>query len=655
MAQHEGTDHVHHEANDITEISIEQLLNIEVFTASKFNQKTSEAPSRVTVITSDAIREYGYRTLKDVLNSIPGLYTTYDRNYSYLGVRGFGLPGDYNTRILMLLDGQRVNDNIYDSFGFDYDGIVNVDLIERVEFSSGPGSAIYGANAVFGVINIITKSGGAIDGLQVSADYASENSRRARVTAGKVFENGIEALVSASAYESDGADIYFAEFDDPATNNGVAVGLDYHRAQNLLLKLKYDNWGFEAAYNDRTKGIPTASYDQEFNMSPSETIDTLGMATLTYNALINNESEIFGSFSLGRYEYTGDFIYDYPPLTVNKDDTTGEWWNANLRYQTTHFEKQRIIIGAELQNNAKQDQANFDADPFESYLDDTRSSELYGLYIQDEIRLTKQLILNAGIRYDINNYDTTTTDNKKNIVSPRLALIYAVQPETTLKLIYGTAYRNPNAYELYYGNIIGYLPSTDLQPEEIKTYELDIEHFINNNFKVSASLYSNTTNNLIGINSDPNTGELYFDNLAEVEAQGADLEAEYVSNSGLKTRTSYSFVNTEDTTTGTRLTNSPQHMFKLNLASPVLRQNADAGIEILYMSSRSTPQGDDTGAYGITNLTLSSQKIYENLVLSASIYNLFDKQYADPVSDELIQSSIIQDGRNFRIKATYTF
>jgi len=102
----------------------------------------------VTVITSNAIREYGYRTLKDVLNSIPGLYTTYDRNYSYLGVRGFGLPGDYNTRILMLLDGQRVNENVYDSFGIDYDGIVNIDLIERVEFSSGPDSAIYGANAV---------------------------------------------------------------------------------------------------------------------------------------------------------------------------------------------------------------------------------------------------------------------------------------------------------------------------------------------------------------------------------------------------------------------------------------------------------------------------------------------------------------------------
>ncbi|MBT8119647.1 MAG: TonB-dependent receptor [Gammaproteobacteria bacterium] len=643
------------EAGDITEISLEQLLNTEVFTASKFNQKTSEAPSRVTVITSDAIRQFGYRTVKDILNSIPGLYTTYDRNYSYLGVRGFGLPGDYSTRILMLLDGQRVNDNIYDSFGIDYDSIINVDLIERVEFSAGPGSAIYGANAVFGVINVITKSGDAIDGVQVSADYASENSRRARVSAGSSFDSGIDALFSASAYKSDGADLYFPEFDDPATNNGVAVGRDYHESQNLFLKLKYESWGFEAAYNNRTKGIPTASYEQEFNMPPSETTDTLGMATLTYDSAIDSRSQVFGSISLGRFEYIGDYIYDYPPLTVNRDESLGEWWNAELRYQSTHFDNHRIILGTELQNNGTQQQANYDVDPFASYLDDMRSGERYGLYLQDEIKLSQQLILNAGIRYDRNIYGTNTSNIKKSIASPRLALIYAMQPETTLKFIYGTSYRNPNAYELFYPETLGYLPNTELEPEEVETFEIGIEHYLNNNFRLAASFYSNKTTNLIGLFEDPGTGDLFFNNLDDVTAQGTDLEAEYIDDNGLQLRSSYSFVDTEDKSTGVRLTNSPEHMFKFNMSAPVFRQNADAGIEFQYMSSRTTPNGGSTGGYSITNLTLSSQKIYERLELSASIYNLFDKQYADPVSVEHVQSSIVQDGRNFRIKASYTF
>lgn len=646
---------------DVTEISLEQLLDVEVFTASKFNQKTSEAPSRVTVVDAAAIKDYGYRTLKDILASVPGLYTSYDRNYTYLGVRGLGLAGDYNTRILLLLDGQRVNDNVYDSFGADYDGIVNVDLIKRVEFSSGPGSAIYGANAFFGVVNIITKSADEIDGVQTSVDYASENSRRARVTAGKLFDNDFEAMISASAYKSDGADLYFPEFDDPTTNNGIAVGLDYHEAKNLFAKLKYKGFGFEAAYNERTKGIPTASYEQEFNMMPSETIDTVGLLALTYDAIIDSDSQLNSRLSFGRYDYRGNFIYDYPPLTVNRDETVGGWWNAELQYQTTYFDDQRIIVGFEYQKNKKQDQANFDVDPFESSLDDSRDGEKSGVYVQDEIRVTDKFILNAGIRYDHNHSDAKNI--KRNIVNPRVALIYSVQPETTLKFIYGTAYRNANNYELYYSDAAGYLPSADLQPEEIETYEFDIEHYLYNNFKVSASIYSNTTENLIGLRKDIND-DIFFDNLDKVTAQGGDIEAEYVADTGLRLRTSYSYVEAEDNT-GKRQTNSPENMVKFNLSSPIFKEAANAGIEFQYMSGRITQQKEEIGGlmqqkeeiggFGITNLTLSSKKIYDRLELSASIYNVFDKQYMDPVSEDHVQSSIVQDGRNFRIKATYTF
>ncbi len=370
---------------------------------------------------------------------------------------------------------------------------------------------------------------------------------------------------------------------------------------------------------------------------------------------------MFSSLTVGRYVYEGDFSYDYedpanPGLTVNRDESLGHWLNAQARYQTTHFNKQRIIIGAEYQHNGKQDQANFDVDPFESYLDDSRSSKLLGLYLQDEIHLSEQFILNAGIRYDNNSFDTDSGQKTNNIVNPRLALIYSMQPETTLKLIYGTAYRNPNAYELYYNGVgIGYLPNDNLEPEEIESYEFDIEHFFSNNFKLSASIYSNDTTNLIRFTSDPDTGDLFFDNIDEVSAIGTDIEAEFISNSGLMLRTSYSYVDTENKATGMRLSNSPRNMVKFNLSSPVFNRIADAGIEFQFMSDRTTPSGGTTEDYGITNLTLSSEKLYERLILSASIYNLFDRQYADPASDQHVQNSITQDGRNFRIKASYTF
>ena len=645
--------------SDITEISIEQLLNIEVFTSSRFPQKSSEAPSRVSVIDSGAIQTYGYKTLRDILNSIPGLYTTNDRNYSYLGARGFGIPSDYNTRFLLLLDGKRVNDNVYDSFGIDYDNIVNVDLIQRVEYSSGPGSAVYGANAFFGVINVITKNGSDIDGVQVSVDYGSEDSRRARVTAGNTFDNGIDAMISASTYRSDGDDLYFAEFDDPETNNGIAEGLDDHEAQDLFIKLRYQDWGFSVAYNDRKKGIPTASFEQEFNTKPSETTDTVALTTLTYEPVIDNDSQIFTSLTYGRYDYDGDYIYDYeepsnPNLTINRDVVKGDWWNAEARYQTTHFDKQKITIGAEYQDNSKQDQKNFDTDPFESYLDDSRTSDSLGLYIQDEIRISEQFILNAGIRYDKNTFDSGVGNKAKNHDNPRVALIYFARPETTFKLIYGTAYRNPNAYELYYGIALGYLLAPDLDPEEIETYEIDLEHYFNSNFKLTTSIYYNETTDLIGLNSDLD-GNIFFDNIDRVTAKGADIEAEYINNSDLRLRTSYSYVDTEDDNTGEPLPNSAKDIAKLNLSLPIFYETADAGIELQYISDRTTPSGGTTNSYTITNLTISSQQIYKRLILSASIYNLFDREYADPASVEHVQNSITQDGRTFRIKASYTF
>jgi iron complex outermembrane receptor protein len=86
-----------------------------VYGASKFQQKVTDAPASVTIVTAEEIRKYGYRTLAEVLRSVPGLFVDYDRNYSYVGLRGFSRPGDYSSGILLLIDGHRTNDNVYDT------------------------------------------------------------------------------------------------------------------------------------------------------------------------------------------------------------------------------------------------------------------------------------------------------------------------------------------------------------------------------------------------------------------------------------------------------------------------------------------------------------------------------------------------------------
>jgi outer membrane receptor for ferrienterochelin and colicins len=161
------------------QLSLEQLLDVRVdsvYGASKYQQRLSEAPSSVSIVTEDDIKKYGYQTLADVLRSVRGLYVSYDRNYSYLGMRGFSRPGDYNGRVLLLINGHRVNDNIYDSAFLGNEFPLDLDLIDRVEVIRGPSSSIYGNNALFGVINIITKQGRDFDSAEVSGEAGSFDS-----------------------------------------------------------------------------------------------------------------------------------------------------------------------------------------------------------------------------------------------------------------------------------------------------------------------------------------------------------------------------------------------------------------------------------------------------------------------------------------------
>ncbi len=119
-------------------------MNIQVYSASKEMQSISDALSSVTVVTADQIQKHGYRTLAEILQSVSGFYITNDRDYRFVGVRGFGRLGDSNNRILVLIDGHRINDNVFGEPYLGTEFLVDVDLIERVEIIRGPSSSLYG-------------------------------------------------------------------------------------------------------------------------------------------------------------------------------------------------------------------------------------------------------------------------------------------------------------------------------------------------------------------------------------------------------------------------------------------------------------------------------------------------------------------------------
>ncbi|HJV84049.1 MAG TPA: TonB-dependent receptor [Noviherbaspirillum sp.] len=634
---------------DLAALPIEQLLTLEVYSASKFVQKLSDAPSAVEVVTAADIKTFGWRTLADILRSMRGLYVTNDRNYSYLGARGFLRPGDYNTRFLLLVDGVRNNDAVYDQASIGSEFMLDVDLIERVEFVPGPGSSIYGANAFFGVINIITKRGRDLDGAQAAVQGGTHGAGKLRASYGKRSENGAEWLLSASTFNDPGADLYFREFDTPATHNGIAHRLDYDRGNSVFVKGTMGPFSLSASHAERTKGVPTASFSQVFNDPRSHTVDAQSVADIGYRATLADATEVSSRVYAGRYDYTGDYIYDYPPLTVNRDGGRARWWGAEAKMMVTRYTGHKLVAGAEYQRDYRRDQFNTNVDPYAMYLDDHRHGTRSGIYLQDEVTLRENLLLNAGLRYD-------RMSSTGGTVNPRLALIFRPLPATTFKALYGTAFRAPNAYEMYYQvlNTGGQKPNPDLKAEHIRTYELVAEQQLAADARVTASVFRNIVSNLITQTMDPADGLLVFRNLSRATARGIEFGVEKAWSGGMRLRSSYSWQQTRDDLTGAPLVNSPHHLAKLNLSAPVFSSGWRAGVEGQYVGRRKTLQSE-TGGYWLANLTLSSVRLAPGLEMSASIYNLFDRAYADPGAEEHVQDVLRQDGRSFRLKMTYAF
>lgn len=620
---------------------------MEVTSASKFVQKVSEAPSAVSIVTAADIKAFGWRTLADVLRSVRGVHVNYDRNYDYIGARGFLRPGDYNTRFLLLLDGKRLNDGVYDQASVGTEFLVDLDLVERIEYVSGPGSSIYGANAFFGVINVITRRATDIPGARAAVEAGSHGARKLRASYG--FSTGeAEWLVSAVSFRERGGDLYFPEFDAPGNGNGIARRLDHDRADSLFIKGAAGPFSLSIAHNERTKGMPTASFSQAFGDPRSHTVDTQSMVDLGYRGRLAADAEVSVRLDWGRYDYDGDYAYDAAPLGLNRDGSRSRWWGGEAKLVSTRVSGHKIVAGAEYRRDVRRDQFNYDVNPYALLLDDRRSGNRNAVYLQDEITLRDDLLLNAGLRHD-------RTGASGGITNPRMALIYKMTPATTLKAAYGKAYREPNAYELYYAlsDTGGQKANPDLRSERIRSVELIAEQQLAADTRITAAVFRNSVTDLISQTSDPADGLLIFRNLSHATAYGAEIEAEKAWARGARLRTSYSWQRATDRATGAELVNSPRHLGKLNLSAPFHR-SWRAGLEAQYVSARRSLQGR-APSYWLGNLTLSSVRLAPGLELAASIYNLFDRGHSDPGAEEHAQDLIAQNGRTFRVKLSYAF
>jgi iron complex outermembrane receptor protein len=628
-------------------LSLDELLNIKISAAAKYEQTISEAPASVTIVTADEIKACGFATLEDVFKSVRGFYISNDRNYSYLGARGFSRPTDYNNRILLLINGHTLNENFYGAALLGTELGLDLAMLERIEIVRGPGSALYGSSALFAVVNLVTKKGQAIDGLTVAATAGSYGKSRLAAQFGKEFANGADILVSALGANVKGQDLYFPEYDDPATNNGVAENLDWDKYYSLFAALRYKNLLLQGDFTARRKGIPTGAYEVVFNDQAAKTYDARRMLEIKFDQPIGADKNFMARVYFDHYGYAGGYPYelDY------RDASDGDWVGGDLQFRYDPRPNNRLTAGVEYQKHLRAQY--FAADKETQYADGNFPFAVFSFYLQDEYQIHKNLALTLGMRWD--EYSTAGSAR-----APRAAVVYHPFKASTLKLLYGEAFRAPSAWEVNSEDGVSYKSNLALKPERITTSEAVWEQRLAAAWFGTVAVYEYKMKDLIDPVLDRADSLIQFRNISRVKASGLEFELNFRPQTGSRGYASYALQRARDPKKKKILTNSPRHLGKIGLIYPLVKF-LNATLEVQYETERLTVYRSKTNSYVLTNVRLSTasatkdRRLMAHLQMALAVNNLFDVSYQTPGGLEHRQAAITQNGRNYQITAQYKF
>ena len=630
-------------AQDSTQLALhdlDALLDTPVSTASKYAQNVREVAGSVTIVTAEDIRRFGYRTLTDVLQSMAGVYVSNQRSMESFGIRGFGRPTDYNNRVLLLINGHSYTEGTWGMALLGESLALNLQGVERIELVRGPSSGLYGTGAMFAVINIISKEGRGISGVQVDGEAGNLGRKSVGVVAGAAVGNHGGVSVSAIHEYMDGNPrLFFPEYDDPATNNGIAENLDWIRRTGLQLSGTLGSFSLRASHSFRERSDPTGAYGVRFN-APDHFEDQFRFVELA------NVSELSATQRLASRVYYDDIRYDgtYPMPGGNAfhQNAVNRVLGAEASLRWDLASRDRLTVGAEYRRYLESELSS----PDDPSLVIGRPFSVASAYLQNEFQLTSNVTLMAGVRHDEHAISGGAT-------TPRAAILFDPWKGTTFKLMYGEAYRPPTFYESAFKSAT---ISEKLGPERLQMYEAIWLQNLGKKLAVSSSVFHYRVHHLI------DAVQLYeYVNLADVKAKGMEVSLDARPTQKTHGYLNYTFQHAH--LSGSSMTNSPSHMVKSGLGADIIR-GVTAAIEFRYESSRLTHQGSTTDPYVIGNSNFTfrpfagrsrDNDLLAGLELGLHVANVFNTRYANPASIEHLQSSIDQNGRTFMLRLTSRF
>ncbi len=629
--------------------------------ASLHTQSLLEAPASVTVITDEDIRRRGYRTLDEALADVRGFYISSDRAYDYVGIRGFDIPGDENTRLLVLVDGHPMTENIYGSAGLlAQDFGVDLDLIQRIEIIRGPSSALYGSNGMFATINIVTKSPAEDRPLRASVETGNYGERKLELSTSRYLGNGVNLLLSGSVFNDIGPSLYFPQFDTPGMNFGRAVGMDGERGYHAFANLIWRNWSFVAEVGDRLQIVPTAWYDTVFNDAGNWVQDERGFVEAAYQRDLPGDRQFRWRtyYDFYRSENRFDFATNNPLALAfdpsvagdyaldGRNGGDGDWVGSQVTYRFRVPHLGFLTLGGEGTWDLRADQFTEEVWPTpQNLLSVNRPDRKAGAFFQQEVELSRRWKLYLGGRLDVSRYHGAS-------FSPRVGLIYQPSATVAWKLLYGNAFRNPSPFEEFYQDGVSQIENLALKREHFETWEATYERQIAKRFSILGDAYYYNLDHWI-IAVPLADGLTQFQNTSSISAAGFEAEATAQITPRLRADASFAVQSLLKHPYDSGV-DSPARVGKFLLDAPLFRDRFSASAALQYMSARTTLAADSVRAVYLMNLAVASRGLLPaGFELQMGIRNLLNWRYSDPAETLQTIDTIPQDGRNFFMRISW--
>ncbi|HEU4611587.1 MAG TPA: TonB-dependent receptor, partial [Kofleriaceae bacterium] len=626
-------------------------------------QSLGNVASAVTVISGDRLRRFGYRTVGEALAAVAGVYLADNRVSYSIGIRGLNIPGDFNTRILVLIDGASVNEAWGSFAGLGFESLVSIDDIARIELIRGPVSSVYGANAFFGIVNIVTRSAAetprawgriglhSINGAITSAGFAAGGVDE-QVRGSVSFMNRIGETVDAppigTSLTSDASRSYIASL----------VGAYHGTFAQVRAYHYYRDSPFAPYLGDPADARPFRQFDSQLLVEGGHAHDLTKRLSITGRGYAN------------AYRYSDDIVQLAAPRFLDIGD--GFAFGAELRgrYEVVMPNRLGITAGTEatyLMTESRAYEAGDEAcAPAGGAACVPKDFNIEGVYTEVDAQPYEWLGFTGGLRFDRNS----VIDRR---LSPRAALFLAVPEKRGIKLLYAEGFRNPSAFEAFFFDNTTFSQPRGLGAETIRSFEAVLWAKPLAGLSTRLSGFYWTARDVVEQLEDPdNTNLLQFQNAARFVTMGVEVEGSYRTASGWYgfAGATYSRVGAaEDTTSDVRfgdVPNAPALVGSLGVSTPLLFERAHVSTELQYVGERPTrdPMQDAPQWLGI-NATIYAPNV-RGFDVTAGVRNLIGTRadvvapgdydrYDDATMTTTTIATIPGEGRELYVKVGYSY